>query len=85
MVNEKLYRYSKERTLVTILSWICALLTLSSVYVIGKKKPYGHIIGLIGSIGWAIEMWTVNPVQVGLNVIFICLYLKNYISWKKGE
>lgn len=66
------------------MSWFASFLTLISVYLIGKKKPIGQFIGLIGSITWVCIMWNLNFPQVILNFIFIILYLKNYIEWRKN-
>lgn len=66
-----------------ILSWIASGFTLISVYLIGKKLPIAQLIGLFGCILWIVAMWTVNIPQVILNFIFIVIYFKNYLIWRK--
>lgn len=68
----------------TILSWIAAGLTLASVYLVGAKRAFGHLVGLAGSGCWIVTAWDTDPALVVLNGVFVLLYLNNWNSWRRA-
>ena len=69
----------------TILSWLASCLTLASVYLIGKRRAYGHLVGLAGSLCWILYGKSNNDLALmTLNVVFVWLYLKNWLAWRKS-
>jgi len=66
----------------TILSFLAALLTLASVYLIGRRMAVGHLIGLTGSLTWIIVSWGHDWPLTGLNAVFVALYIKNWLAWR---
>lgn len=62
------------------------VLTLLSIYLLGKKNKAGFIFGALGSIFWIIfNIWVNTIPGLILSFLIVILNIKGYLNWKKDE
>lgn len=69
-----------------MIPWATSIVTLYAMYVIGKKRWWGWLIGLCNQVLWvtlavAFKTWGLLPLTVAL----IVLYTKNLLGWRADE
>ena len=65
------------------MTWVLSVISLLTVYLIGKKKLAGWIIGLFGQVLWI--AWEISTKQWGLmpmTIIMTGLYIKSLNEWR---
>jgi len=68
------------------LDWIVMLLNLYSYYLIGCKKKFGFILGIIGCIAGLLmfSLLTFSFPMLIMYISFSILNIINYLKWKKN-
>ena len=64
------------------LDWVVMLLNLYSYYLIGNKKKFGFILGVIGCIA-GLLMFILMTVSIPMILMYICFGILNIINYKK--
>jgi hypothetical protein len=65
-----------------ILNWSIMILNLVSYYLIGLKKRYAFILGLVGCVAAIVVFYNNLPLLL-MYICFGILNIKNFIQWKK--
>lgn len=69
------------------LDWGVMLLNLYSYYLIGNKKKFGFILGIVGCIA-GLLMFTLITSSIPMILMYICfgiLNVINYLKWKQNK
>jgi hypothetical protein len=66
-----------------LLSWVCSLTSVLSVYFTPRRQLLGPIFGIIGIVPWTMlavvsRQWGLMPV----NIIITVLHLRTVLLWK---
>ena len=62
--------------------YLAMFLTFIAIYLVGSKKRYGFMIGLVGNSLWMLySVWAVAPAIFIVNLVLGILYLRGYIKW----
>lgn len=68
------------------IDWLATVLGVLTAYLLGRKQKIGFIIGTLGGLSWlAFGIIAESSATIVANVIFIFLYIKGYIYWKKDH
>ena len=66
------------------LDWLTMLLNLYSYYLIGNKKKFGFMLGIIGCVV-GLLMFTLITFSIPMILMYICFGILNYINYRKWK
>lgn len=66
------------------IDYIAMFLTFAAIYLVGSKKRYGFLFGLVGNALWVIYAVLAESIPIFVvNIVLWILYLRGYIKWKE--
>jgi nicotinamide riboside transporter PnuC len=71
---------------ITTLSWIATVVTIVSVWLLGRKKIEGWVFGVLGCLLWAIYGYiTRQPALVVVDLILLLVNIEGYLNWREDS
>ena len=69
-----------------IISILALLTSLFGNVLINYKKRVGFIVWFVSNVLWIVSniVGTVNPWQIGLFLVYMCLNVQGWLNWKKA-
>lgn len=75
----------KEYTIL-YLPWIISILSIYTVWITGNKNKIGWLLNGFSQVLWLIWIWSTSAWGlIPLNIAMLCMSIRNFILWNKGE
>lgn len=65
--------------------WVATFFNVLALYLIGKKKKIGFVMGFLATIGWMVfGIIAESAATIMANIMFLALNVKGYLEWDKS-
>ena len=63
--------------------WIGAAFLIVYLYLIGEKKRFGFILGILSAFAWMVYGYLTQSVaNILINLLTVIIFIQNYRKWK---
>lgn len=69
---------------IEVLGWLCTVLTLWGVWLLGRKHRHAFVIACTANVGWMVWAYrTHSPSVLATNLVLFILSARNWWLWGK--
>jgi hypothetical protein len=67
------------------IDWIAMTFTFTAIYLLGEKKRYAFLIGIVGNMFWLVfGVFSHSIATIVANIIIMSLNARGYIKWGRS-